>query len=233
MSISWLLIGCAEPRDTGAVVYEAMHGTHTRTSTMDPVHRRALIRARVYLMHGITHPMILTCELEEAGILTNFQVQRIEAGETAYQKTHRLLTLIPTRGPKAFEPFVELLKKHYPPIGRRLEEDVQTLKGVTLYKWKWVAYPDPKSQATFDVEAEVVVNQSAEWTADKSLCELEALNNGADIIDSWGGPELYLIVRDNHCESEVHIVTGEKDLSSSTTPWDTGNISGSGSSTPT
>ena len=66
-------------------------------------------------------------ELFENQLLTEGQAQRIVCKQTPIERTQALLSALPTRGPNAFIPFIQILDKYYPELATRLLDSLINL----------------------------------------------------------------------------------------------------------
>lgn len=73
---------------------------------MDPAHRAVLRKHRLELSGQLLVSDTIVPFLYQEEILTDAQVEDIESRSTERQKTLRLLDLLPSRGPRAFQSFL-------------------------------------------------------------------------------------------------------------------------------
>ncbi|XP_034530014.1 death domain-containing protein CRADD [Notolabrus celidotus] len=76
---------------------------------MDPKHRALLRTHRLYLSGELLVSDTIVPFLYQEGILTGAQVEDVRSQSTDRQKTLRLLDLLPSRGPRAFDLFLRSL----------------------------------------------------------------------------------------------------------------------------
>lgn len=76
---------------------------------MDPAHRALLRTHRLYLSGQLLVSDTIVPLLYQEDILTDSQVEDIESQTTNRQKTLKLLDLLPSRGPRAFNTFIRSL----------------------------------------------------------------------------------------------------------------------------
>ncbi|XP_054876789.1 death domain-containing protein CRADD [Poeciliopsis prolifica] len=77
---------------------------------MEPEHRAVLRKFRVQLSDQLLASDTIVPFLYQEGVLTEAQVQQVEAQLTNRQKNLKLLDLLPNRGPRAFGAFLEALQ---------------------------------------------------------------------------------------------------------------------------
>lgn len=77
---------------------------------MDPGHKALLRKHRVYLSSELLVSDTVVPFLFQEQVLTAAQVEDVEAQTTNRMKTLRLLDLLPTRGPRAFDCFLQSLE---------------------------------------------------------------------------------------------------------------------------
>ncbi|XP_063791674.1 death domain-containing protein CRADD-like [Pseudophryne corroboree] len=76
---------------------------------MDPKHRDLLRRQRLELcLQGLADGLLPQYLLQE-GIITSDHLEEINSQVTSQRRTMKLLDILPTRGPKAFEVFLDSL----------------------------------------------------------------------------------------------------------------------------
>ncbi|XP_075429097.1 death domain-containing protein CRADD isoform X2 [Ascaphus truei] len=87
---------------------------------MDSRHKHLLRRQRLELCaEGLAEGLVPQYLLQE-GIITDNQLEEISSQPTSQRRTMRLLDILPTRGPKAFEVFLDSLKE-FPWVQENLE----------------------------------------------------------------------------------------------------------------
>lgn len=92
---------------------------------MDPVHRAVLRKHRLELSGQLLVSETIVPFLYQEEILTDAQVEDIESRSTERQKTLRLLDLLPSRGPRAFQSFLRSLQD-FSWVRDRLLQELQT-----------------------------------------------------------------------------------------------------------
>lgn len=92
---------------------------------MDPAHRAVLRKHRLELSGQLLVSETIVPFLYQEEILTDAQVEDIESRSTERQKTLRLLDLLPSRGPRAFQSFLGSLQD-FSWVRDRLLQELQT-----------------------------------------------------------------------------------------------------------
>ncbi|KAM9328028.1 death domain-containing protein CRADD [Pholidichthys leucotaenia] len=95
---------------------------------MDPKHRAVLRKHRLELSGQLQVSDTIVPFLYQEDILTGAQVEDIESRATERQKTLTLLDLLPNRGPRAFDAFLQSLQE-YSWVRDRLLQEVHTPPG--------------------------------------------------------------------------------------------------------
>ncbi|XP_059905122.1 death domain-containing protein CRADD [Gadus macrocephalus] len=80
---------------------------------MDQAHREVLRKQRLYLSNQILVSDTIVQFLYQENILTASHVEEIESQNTSKRKTLSLLDVLPTRGPRAFDLFMESLLQDF------------------------------------------------------------------------------------------------------------------------
>ncbi|XP_077142655.1 death domain-containing protein CRADD-like isoform X2 [Ranitomeya variabilis] len=89
--------------------------------TMDPTHRDVLRRMRLDLCsQGLAEGLVPQYLFQE-GVITSEQLEEITSQATSQRRAMKLLDVLPTRGPKAFDVFLASLSE-FPWIHNKLEE---------------------------------------------------------------------------------------------------------------
>ena len=88
---------------------------------MEEADRRFLRINRVLLVEKILNPGKIAILLKQNNIFTEFAVQIVCAQPTQIQGAHKLLSIIPSRGPEAFKKFMSVLRDQYPILMQELE----------------------------------------------------------------------------------------------------------------
>ncbi|KAG7454364.1 hypothetical protein MATL_G00258890 [Megalops atlanticus] len=92
---------------------------------MDPKHKEFLRKHRLDLSNQILTDETIVQYLYQEGILTESQVEEIQAQTTNKKKTFKLLDILPTRGPHAFGAFLKSLEEEFIWVKERLQQDLQ------------------------------------------------------------------------------------------------------------
>ena len=87
---------------------------------MEYQHRTVLELQRPLLVSKLKTKWV-TLQLEGEGILMPHQSEMIRLAETDREQTQRLLKVLPTRGPKAFDVFLGIVRKSQPDVAAALE----------------------------------------------------------------------------------------------------------------
>lgn len=95
---------------------------------MDPAHIALLRTHRLELSGQLLVSDTIVPFLYQENILTLSQVEDIESQQTNRQKTLKLLDLLPSRGPRAFDIFLRSLEE-FSWVRDRLLEELQTRHG--------------------------------------------------------------------------------------------------------
>ncbi|KAF3705375.1 Death domain-containing protein CRADD [Channa argus] len=95
---------------------------------MDPVHKALLRKHRLDLSGQLLVSDTIVPFLYQENVLTDSQVEDIESQPTNRQKTLKLLDILPSRGPRAFDSFLRSLED-FSWIRDRLLQELQTPPG--------------------------------------------------------------------------------------------------------
>lgn len=95
---------------------------------MDPVHRALLRTHRLELSGQLLVSDTIVPFLYQENILTEAQVEDIESQPTNRQKSLRLLDILPSRGPRAFDSFLRSLEE-FSWVRDKLLLELQTTPG--------------------------------------------------------------------------------------------------------
>lgn len=95
---------------------------------MDPAHIALLRTHRLELSGQLLVSDTIVPFLYQENILTLSQVEDIESQRTNRQKTLKLLDLLPSRGPRAFDVFLRSLEE-FSWVRDRLLQELQTRRG--------------------------------------------------------------------------------------------------------
>lgn len=95
---------------------------------MDPAHIALLRTHRLELSGQLLVSDTIVPLLYQENILTLSQVEDIESQRTNRQKTLKLLDLLPSRGPRAFDTFLRSLDD-FSWVRDRLQQELQTGRG--------------------------------------------------------------------------------------------------------
>ncbi|XP_060770234.1 death domain-containing protein CRADD-like [Neoarius graeffei] len=87
---------------------------------MEPKHRELLRAQRLYLCEQLIVDDTVVQYLYQEDILTECQVEEIQSQKSNKNKTLMLLSILPSRGPNAFNVFVESLQQDFPWIKEKL-----------------------------------------------------------------------------------------------------------------
>ncbi|GAA6086845.1 death domain-containing protein CRADD [Tachysurus ichikawai] len=93
---------------------------------MEPKHRKLLRAQRLHLCHQLVVDDTIVHFLYQKDILTDSQLEDILSQKSNKNKTLKLLSILPNRGPNAFNEFVQSLEEGFPWIKEellRLAED--------------------------------------------------------------------------------------------------------------
>ncbi|KAL2102562.1 hypothetical protein ACEWY4_001730 [Coilia grayii] len=93
---------------------------------MDSQHKDILRKHRLELSSNINTDDTIVQYLYQEDILTLSHVEEILAENSSKKRTLKLLDLLPARGPKAFEKFLESLEAEYPWVQERLLQGLGT-----------------------------------------------------------------------------------------------------------
>ncbi|XP_068128287.1 death domain-containing protein CRADD [Hyperolius riggenbachi] len=88
---------------------------------MDPTHRELLRSLRLELCSQGLADGLVPQYLFQEGIITSEQLDEICAQSTSYRRAMKLLDILPTRGPKAFDVFFESLNE-FPWVKENLQQ---------------------------------------------------------------------------------------------------------------
>ncbi|XP_056394042.1 death domain-containing protein CRADD-like [Hyla sarda] len=89
--------------------------------TMDPRHRDVLRRLRLELCSQGLADGLVPQYLYQEGVITSEQLEEITSQATSQRRAMKLLDVLPTRGPKAFDAFMESLSE-FPWIRSNLDQ---------------------------------------------------------------------------------------------------------------
>lgn len=96
---------------------------------MEPKHRDLLRAQRLHLCEQLVVDETIVQYLYQEDILTEGQVEEIQSQKSNKNKTLLLLSILPNRGPNAFNVFVQSLEQDFPWIKEKLlllaDEDEQ------------------------------------------------------------------------------------------------------------
>ncbi|XP_006633431.1 death domain-containing protein CRADD [Lepisosteus oculatus] len=93
---------------------------------MDRRHKQFLREHRLELSNQLVLiDTTIVQYLYQENILTESHVEEIRSRITNKQKTLALLEILPTRGPRAFETFLESLKEEFPWVREKLLQDLE------------------------------------------------------------------------------------------------------------
>lgn len=87
---------------------------------MEPKHRKLLRAQRLYLCEQLIVDDTVVQYLYQEDILTECQVEEIQSQKSNKNKTLMLLSILPSRGPNAFNVFVQSLDLGFPWIKEKL-----------------------------------------------------------------------------------------------------------------
>ncbi|KAM4614807.1 death domain-containing protein CRADD [Polymixia lowei] len=93
---------------------------------MDPVHKEILRKRRLDLSNQILVSDTIVQFLYQEGILTESHVEEIESQITNKKKTLRLLDILATRGPRAFDTFMSSLGEEFTWVRDLVLQDLQS-----------------------------------------------------------------------------------------------------------
>lgn len=137
---------------------------------MDARDKQLLRSLRLELCTEVLVDGLVIQYLYQEGILTDSHVQEIKSQTTSQRKTMMLLDILPTRGPKAFDAFLESLQE-FPWVkdklkAKRKEMTVQDPAGkarvvvagvfkliLKLWLWNYWTYPVISSYASYRYRA--------------------------------------------------------------------------------
>ncbi|XP_010898434.1 death domain-containing protein CRADD [Esox lucius] len=92
---------------------------------MDPLHKEILRKHRLNLSNQILIDDTIVQFLYQENILTDSQVEEIQAQQSNKKKTFRLLDILPTRGPRAFDTFLKSLEEEFTWVKDKLLQDLE------------------------------------------------------------------------------------------------------------
>nr|XP_020469054.1 death domain-containing protein CRADD-like [Monopterus albus] len=95
---------------------------------MDPAHKAVLRKHRLDLSDQLLVSDTIVPFLYQEGIITDTQVEDIESQSTNRQKSLKLLDILPSRGPRAFDSFLQSLED-FRWVRDRLLLELQTAPG--------------------------------------------------------------------------------------------------------
>ncbi|XP_006126942.2 death domain-containing protein CRADD isoform X2 [Pelodiscus sinensis] len=95
---------------------------------MDTRDRMVLRSLRLELCSEVLVEELIVHYLYQEGILTENHLQEIKSQATSHRKTMMLLDILPTRGPKAFETFLDSLQE-FPWVREKLERKRKEMMG--------------------------------------------------------------------------------------------------------
>ncbi|MFT7812578.1 death domain-containing protein CRADD [Arapaima gigas] len=95
---------------------------------MEPRHRQVLRKRRLYLSGEILVEDTVVPYLYQEGVLTESQAEEIQSQATSRKKTLKLLDILPTRGPRAFEAFLRSLEEEFSWVKEMLAQDARELE---------------------------------------------------------------------------------------------------------
>ncbi|KAJ8373566.1 hypothetical protein SKAU_G00041460 [Synaphobranchus kaupii] len=98
---------------------------------MDPRHKELLRKHRLDLSNEILIDDTVVHYLYQENILTESQVEEIQAQATNKKRTLKLLDILPTRGPHAFGAFLKSLEVEFLWVAERLQQDLALLDGAS------------------------------------------------------------------------------------------------------
>ncbi|XP_046878482.1 death domain-containing protein CRADD [Hypomesus transpacificus] len=93
---------------------------------MDQTHKEVLRKHRLDLSNQLLIGDTIVHFLYQENILTENHVEEIQAQITNKKKTLRLLDILPTRGPQAFDTFLQSLEEEFIWIKDKLLQDLDT-----------------------------------------------------------------------------------------------------------
>ncbi|CAL8323057.1 unnamed protein product [Lota lota] len=99
---------------------------------MDPVHKELLKNQRLHLSNQILVSDTIVQFLYQENILTASHVEEIESQTTNKRKTLRLLDVLPTRGPRAFDTFLVSLQQEFPWVRDSLLQQLEAQQAPAL-----------------------------------------------------------------------------------------------------
>ncbi|XP_048864307.1 death domain-containing protein CRADD [Brienomyrus brachyistius] len=95
---------------------------------MDPRHKEVIKKHRLYLSEQILIDDTIVQYLYQEDILTESQVEEIQSQVTNKKKTLKLLDILPTRGPLAFDAFLKSLDGEFWWVKEKLEQKAKDPK---------------------------------------------------------------------------------------------------------
>uniref|UniRef100_A0A8C7TS32 CASP2 and RIPK1 domain containing adaptor with death domain n=1 Tax=Oncorhynchus mykiss TaxID=8022 RepID=A0A8C7TS32_ONCMY len=102
---------------------------------MDPRHKEILRKHRLDLSDQILIEDTIVQFLYQENILTESQVDEIQSQISNKKKTLRLLDILPTRGPRAFDTFLNSLEEEFTWVRDKLLQDLEQPNGGHTDEW--------------------------------------------------------------------------------------------------
>ncbi|XP_028669159.1 death domain-containing protein CRADD [Erpetoichthys calabaricus] len=94
---------------------------------MDAKHRKLLRKQRLHLAKQLIVGDTIVQYLYQENILTESHVEEIRSQNTNKKRAIQLLDILPTRGPKAFDFFIDSIQDEYPWIKTKLLDELTRL----------------------------------------------------------------------------------------------------------
>ncbi|XP_030634187.1 death domain-containing protein CRADD [Chanos chanos] len=91
---------------------------------MDTKHKALIRKYRLYLSNQLLVDDTIVQLLYQEDILTESQVEEIQTQNTSKKRALRLLDILPTRGPRAFEVFLKSLEQEFPWVKEKILQDL-------------------------------------------------------------------------------------------------------------
>lgn len=95
---------------------------------MEPAHKAVLRKLRLYLSGQLLVSDTIVPFLYQEDVLTDAQVEDVDSQPTDTQKTLKLLDILPSRGPRAFDSFLRSLED-FSWVRDRLQQELQSPPG--------------------------------------------------------------------------------------------------------
>ncbi|KAG2459785.1 CRADD protein, partial [Polypterus senegalus] len=94
---------------------------------MDAKHIKLLRKQRLHLAKQLIVGDTIVQYLYQENILTESHVEEIRSQNTNKKRAIKLLDILPTRGPKAFDTFIDSIQDEYPWIKTKLLDELTRL----------------------------------------------------------------------------------------------------------